>query len=147
MRNVNKVTLLGRLTTDPILSYSSIGNPYSRLRVATNYSKKNPQGGYTTDVEFHNVTCWGKVAESVSSALKKGAAVYIEGHLSTRTWEDEQGKKQYAKEINSTIVNFIDNKNNSAQQAIDNNELNLAENEEILQPKAKQKNKKVALAN
>jgi len=50
-------------------------------------------------VEYHNVTCWRKLAEIAQKFLKKGNLVYIEGRLQTRTWTDQSGNKRSKTDI------------------------------------------------
>jgi len=97
--NFNKVFILGNLTRDPELRTTPTGQSVASFGVATNrvWFDKNRQK--QTDVEFHNVVAWGKLAEIVSRYLSKGKLVFIEGRLKTRSWEDQSGQKKYKTEI------------------------------------------------
>ena len=97
--NFNKVFILGNLTRDPDLRTTPTGQSVASFGVATNrvWFDKNRQK--QTDVEFHNVVAWGKLAEIVSRYLSKGKLVFIEGRLKTRSWEDQSGQKKYKTEI------------------------------------------------
>jgi len=97
--NFNKVFILGNLTRDPELRTTPTGQSVASFGVATNrvWFDKNRQK--QTDVEFHNVVAWGKLAEIVSRYLSRGKLVFIEGRLKTRSWEDQSGQKKYKTEI------------------------------------------------
>jgi len=108
MKNINKVTLIGRLTAAPEMKETKTGVQVTTMRVATNYYYKSKDGINASQAEFHDVTCWGKLAEVVCDHLKVGAAVYVEGRIRTNSWEKEDGQKQYKKEIIARTVNFLD---------------------------------------
>jgi len=97
--NFNKVFILGNLTRDPELRTTPSGQSVTNVGVATNrvWFDKNRQK--QTDVEFHNVVMWGKLAEIASRYLSKGKLVFIEGRLKTRSWQDQSGQKKYKTEI------------------------------------------------
>ena len=68
--------------------------------IATNRTWKNQNGERQDQTEFHNIVCWGKLAEIAGQYLKKGTKVYFEGRLQTRSWDDtDSGKKMYRTEI------------------------------------------------
>lgn len=89
-RTMNKVYLLGNLTRDPDLRYTSQGTPLCTFRIATN-REWSPSG--TEEVreatEFHDIVAWGKLGELCDQLLFKGRKVLIEGRLHNRTWEDD----------------------------------------------------------
>lgn len=104
MRGVNRVTLVGNLGQEPELKYTQGNHAILRLRIATN-ERLPAKGGETRDhTEWHTVTCWGKRAERLAKELRKGSGVYVEGRLTTRSWEDRDGNKRYATEVSSDVV-------------------------------------------
>ncbi|MBI1971600.1 MAG: single-stranded DNA-binding protein, partial [Candidatus Wildermuthbacteria bacterium] len=96
--NLNKVFLIGRLTDNPELRTTTGGQPVCSLRVATNRAWKDQQGQQHEEAEYHSVVAWRRLAEIASQYLQKGALVYIEGRLQTRSWQDQQGVKKYRTE-------------------------------------------------
>ncbi|MCA9391907.1 single-stranded DNA-binding protein [candidate division WWE3 bacterium] len=101
VRSLNKVMLIGNLTRDPELRYTSSGTAVATFGVATNreYSPSNTEST-VEDTEFHNIVAWAKLGELCEKLLHKGDKVYIEGRLQTRDWNDEaSGKKMYRTEI------------------------------------------------
>ncbi|MST03999.1 MAG: single-stranded DNA-binding protein [Candidatus Pacebacteria bacterium] len=97
--NLNKVFVLGRLTSDPQLRSTTSGAQVASFSLATNRVWKDKAGAKQEQVEFHNIIVWGKQAEVASKFLAKGSLVLIEGRLQTRGWEDKQGQKRKTTEI------------------------------------------------
>lgn len=97
--SVNKVILVGHLGGDPESRYASTGNAVTTFNVATNETRKNPDGGYDDNTEWHRIVFFGKLAETANEYLKKGQLIYIDGKLRTRSWEDNNGVKRYTTEV------------------------------------------------
>ena len=98
--DLNKVMLIGRLTRDPELRATPNGAQVASFSVATSFNWTDQSGQKKEQTEFHNVVAWRKLAEIVGQYLKKGSQVYIEGRLSTRSWDDKQsGQKRYRTEV------------------------------------------------
>jgi len=91
---VNKVILIGNLGADPELRYTQTQKPVAKISVATT---KKYNGNEKT--EWHTVILWEKLAELANSYLKKGSKVYVEGELTYRTYEKQDGSKGYSTEI------------------------------------------------
>ncbi len=100
-KSVNKVILIGTLGKDPELKYTPQGTAVAKFSMATNESFKDKQSGeWKERTEWHNIVCWQRTAEVASEYLKKGRKVYIEGRLTTRSWDDkETGQKKYMTEV------------------------------------------------
>lgn len=104
--DLNRATILGRLTRDPELRTTTNGRSVCSLAVATNRVWLNAQTGVKEEkVEFHNCVVWGKLAEIASQYLSKGRRIYLEGRLETRNWVGQDGLKRYRTEI--IVDNFI----------------------------------------
>src|SRR4029077_12746702 len=89
-----------RLTRDPELRTTPSGINVCQIGVATSYAYTNKETGQKVDqTEFHNVVLWRKLGEIAAQYLKKGTQVFIEGRLQTRSWEGQDGKKNYRTEI------------------------------------------------
>lgn len=97
--NLNKVFILGNLTRDPEMRQTATGQNVATLGVATNRMWTDRDGNKQTQVEFHNVVLWGRLAEIANQYLSKGRLVFVEGRLTTRSWQDQQGQKKYRTEI------------------------------------------------
>lgn len=101
VRSLNKAMIIGNLTRDPEIRYTSKGTPVATFGVATNREwRVSEETEKHEEAEFHNVVAWSKLAELCNQLLRKGMKVYIEGRLSTHNWEDAAtGKKMYRTEI------------------------------------------------
>ena len=97
---VNKVTLLGRLTRDAELKSLPSGVPVANFSLATNRVWYDQQKQKQEEVEFHNCTAFNKTAENIAKYTKKGHLLYVEGRITTRSWDDKtSGEKKYRTEI------------------------------------------------
>ncbi len=99
-KSVNKVILIGNLGKDPEVKYTPQGTAVAKFSLATNERFKDKQGEWQDRTEWHNITCWARLAEIAGEYLKKGRTVYIEGSLRTDSWDDKQtGQKKYMTNI------------------------------------------------
>ena len=104
---INKAIVVGNLTRDPELKSLPSGSKVCSFSVATNRTWKNPQGEKQEAVDYHNIACFGKQAEVVAQWMKKGSQIYVEGRMTTRSWDDkDSGKKMYRTEIIAENVQF-----------------------------------------
>lgn len=96
----------GRLTRDPEMKSLPSGSVVTSFSLATSSSRKGKDGGERIEeTEYHNITVFGKQAESSAQYLKKGQVAFVEGRLKTRSWEKD-GVKQYKTEIIADRVQF-----------------------------------------
>ena len=102
---LNKVFLYGNLTRDPELKALPSGGQVANFGLATNRTYKDKNGQKQEATEFHNVVAFGRTAEVIAQYVKKGRPIFVEGRITTRSWEGkEDGKKQYRTEI--IVENF-----------------------------------------
>lgn len=98
--NLNKVIIIGNVTQDPEVRTTPSGDQVANFSVATNRIWNDRQTNERQQkTEFHNVVAWRRLAEIAGQYLKKGGLVMIEGRLETRSWEGQDGKKNYRTEI------------------------------------------------
>lgn len=97
--NFNKVFIVGNLTKDPELRTTPTGQSVVQFSVATNRFWNDKSGIRQSEVEFHNIVAWGKLADIASKFLTKGKLVLVEGRIKTRTWDDQAGQKHTRVEI------------------------------------------------
>lgn len=102
---LNKIIIIGRLTSDPTLIYTTNGHPTSRMTLAVDRSYKDKNGDRQTD--FIPVVTWGKLAETVANYLRKGKLAAVEGSLEIRSY-DKDGEKRYIAEIIAENVRFLE---------------------------------------
>ena len=99
-RSVNKVTLLGNVGKDPEIRSTPTGTMVANLTLATSDRQKDAQGNWQDRTEWHNLVAFTRTAEIVRDYVKKGSKLYIEGKITTRSWDDkESGQKRYKTEI------------------------------------------------
>lgn len=98
--NLNKVFLMGNLTFDPEIRTTPSGKMVCSFRIATNRIWIDKQTGEKKQrTEYHRIVTWGRLAEIASQYLKKGRLVFVEGRITTRTWQDQNGAKKTRTEI------------------------------------------------
>lgn len=111
--SLNKVMLIGRLTRDPEMRYTAQGTAVTNFGLATNrYLPAGESGERREQTDFHDIVVFNmgrrNLAEIVAQYTKKGALVYIEGRLQTRTWEDQQGQRRRTTEVVASDVQFLE---------------------------------------
>lgn len=114
MAGVNKVILVGNLGKDPEVRHLDNGRAVANFPMATSETYKNRQGERVTNTEWHNVVLWTPLAEIAEKYLKKGNQVYIEGKLTTRSWDDQEGNKRYTTEVVGREMTLLGSKDDNA---------------------------------
>jgi single-strand DNA-binding protein len=113
-KDLNKVQLIGRLGADPETRYTPQGSAITKLRIATSRGWRTAEGEDRDETEWTNVVAWNKLAEICAQYLRKGARVYIEGRLQTRSWDDqESGQKRYMTEVVANDMIMLDSRRDS----------------------------------
>lgn len=108
MASVNKLLIIGNLGADPELKHlPSNGTAVCNLRVATTETWKDKSGEKREETEWHRVQVYGVQAENCHRYLEKGASVYVEGRIKTRSWDDKDGTKRYSTEVVAERVKFL----------------------------------------
>lgn len=110
---INKVILIGRLTKDAELRYTSSNKAYASFSLAVQRDYKNTDGNYDSD--FINIAMWGQIAETVNKYTHKGSLIAVEGRLQTRTYEDNNGNRKYITEVVANNINLLEPKNKQEQ--------------------------------
>lgn len=101
----NKVILMGRLTKDPELRYTSSGKAVASFRLAVDRGVGGGQGERETD--FIDIVVWDKQAETVSQYLTKGRAVLVDGRLQMRQYDAQDGTRRTVYEVVAQTVRFL----------------------------------------
>jgi single-strand DNA-binding protein len=103
---LNRVILIGRLTRDPELKYTSNGRPVSTFTLAVDRGFTNQQG--EREADFIPIVAWNKLAETIAHNLVKGRLVAVEGKLRVRSYEAKDGGRRYVTEVIADEVQFLD---------------------------------------
>lgn len=110
---MNNVILLGRLTKDPELSYTSNNLEVCKFTVAVNRTYQSKSGEKQAD--FINCIAWRNTAKIVSSYFQKGSRILLEGSIQTGSYQDNSGRTVYTTHVNVETVEFVDAKGTNQQ--------------------------------
>lgn len=105
---INKVTLIGNLGKDPEIRHFEGGSMVTKFPIATNENYRDKQGEWQTRTEWHDIVCWGPLAERVERMLKKGNLAYIDGKLTKRKWQDKEGNDRYTTEVVANTIRSLE---------------------------------------
>lgn len=96
---LNRVMLIGNVGKDPEIRRLENGAVVAKFSIATNETYRDKNGELQTQTEWHEVIAWRHLAERAESQLKRGTQIYVEGKLSTRTWQDQDGNSRRTTEV------------------------------------------------
>ena len=116
MRGMNKVLLLGNLGAEPDCRVLNSGTTVATCSLGTAKSRKQQDGSYAEQTEWHKLVFWGKIAETVQQYLHKGSRIYVEGEIRSRQYQDQQGQTRYITEIHVSEMLMINGQKQNWQQ-------------------------------
>ena len=96
---MNSVQILGNLGRDPIIRATKTGRSVASFSLAVSRNYTTPQGEQRELTDWINVVAWGPLAEAVGNQLKKGSRVFVEGRISSRSYDAQDGTKRYVTEV------------------------------------------------
>ena len=107
---MNKVILMGRLTRDPELRQTTSGIQVCSFSVAVNrrFAKEGQQSA-----DFINCTAWRQQAEFICKYFHQGSMIALVGSLQSRSWENQEGKRQYSTDVVVDEVYFTGSRQDS----------------------------------
>jgi single-strand DNA-binding protein len=111
---LNRIVLIGRLTKDPELRYTTNGTAVATFTLAVDRSRPNQQG--EREADFIPVVVWQKQAENCANYIGKGSLVAVDGRLQVRTYDDKEGQRHWVTEVVAENVRFLDKRENSGGQ-------------------------------
>ena len=110
MSDLNRVTVVGRLTRDPEVRYTSGGMPIVSIGLASNYRQKDQASGqWVEKPNFFDVVGFGERFEKLASNLEKGRRIGVDGSLRWSSWETD-GQKRSKVEIIADNIQFLDSR-------------------------------------
>ncbi len=121
----NKAFLIGNLTRDAELRYTTSGIPVARFTVAVNRIRRKEEkrdmsrDGAYQDVDFINIVAWQRLAEICGEFLKKGMAVAVEGRLQIRTFDGRDGQKKTMTEVVADNLQMLSKKSEAGSQPVE----------------------------
>ena len=114
--DINRVTLVGRLTRDPELRHLPSGNPVLQLGLAVNGRQKDETGNWVDKPNFFDVKVFGNQAEMLANHLAKGRRIGVDGRLDWSSWEAQDGSKRSKVEVVAQSVQFLDSRGDGEGQ-------------------------------
>ena len=122
---MNKAFLIGRLTRDPELRYSSSNAAIANFSIAIDRQYTNGQGQRETD--FINIVAFQKQAENIKKYVGKGSLVAVDGRIQTRNYEDKDGKRVYVTEVIVDSIDFLQSRKDESKQETENTKQKLSD--------------------
>lgn len=124
---MNKVVLIGRLTSDPELKFTpGTGTAVATFTIAVDRRYQKDKENKETD--FIPIVVWGKQAENVATYTVKGRLIGISGRIQTRSYEAKDGTKRYVTEVIAEEVQFLEWAKNSNVQSNSSEDSNVPPN-------------------
>ena len=118
---LNKVMLIGNVGNDPEVRYldQNAQNPsrVATIRLATSERRRDQNNELKEYTEWHTVVAWGRNAELVEKYVRKGAQLYVEGSLRTRSWDGRDGQKHYVTEVRAEVIQMLSRRDASSAAA------------------------------
>ena len=121
MAGLNKVMLIGNLGRNPEIRHLEDGAVKASFSIATSRSYTDRSGEKITKTEWHNIVLWRGLATIAERYLQKGKQVYIEGEITTRSYEDKSGNTRYITEIVGDKMILLGNRQDVAHEAPNSN--------------------------
>jgi single-strand DNA-binding protein len=121
-RGLNKVMIIGNLSSDPEMRYTPNGKPVTSFSVAVTRGWRTSDGDRREATEWFNVVSWGPLAEICNQFLRRNSHVYIEGRLQTRSWEDSDGARHFRTELVANEMIMLDARGPVAEHDSDEDE-------------------------
>ena len=126
---VNRVMLIGNLGKDPEVRRLENGTAVAKFSVATNENYKDRNGEWQTQTEWHDIVVWRILAEKAETSLNKGMAVYVEGKLTHRNWQDKEGNARRTTEVVASYFRTISKNESGGQTHSNTNTTNNSNNQ------------------
>jgi single-strand DNA-binding protein len=115
--DLNRVTLVGRLTRDPELRHTAGGQSVCSIRLAVSSRGRDESGNWSDRANYFDVTVFGRQAETASQYLSKGRRIGVDGRLSWREWEAQDGGKRQSVEVVANDIFFLDSRGDAGDGA------------------------------
>lgn len=114
---INRVVLVGRLTRDPDLRYTSSGIAVANFTIAVNRPFSNQQG--EREADFINCVIWRKPAENLANYMSKGSLIGVDGRIQSRSYDGQDGKRVYVTEVVADSVQFLESRSSNRSASTD----------------------------
>lgn len=128
--SINKVILIGNLGGDPQLRVTDSKRPVCDFSIATSRSFRGEDETPTVRTEWHNIVCFGVLAETCAKYLHKGRQIFVEGRIHSQKWKDKDGDDRYSHQVVANVIQFLGSKLKKDVSAESNVETFVAETED-----------------
>lgn len=108
--DLNRVTLVGRLTRDPELRHTAGGDAICSIRLAVSSRARSEDGSWGDKSNYFDVTVFGRQADTAVQYLTKGRRIGVDGRLSWREWQAQDGSKRQSVEVIANDLFFLDSR-------------------------------------
>jgi single-strand DNA-binding protein len=108
--DMNRVSLVGRLTRDPELRHTASGDPVCSMRLAVTSRARDESGNWGDRSNYFDVTVFGRQADTVSTYMTKGRRIGVDGRLSWREWQAQDGTRRQSVEVIANDIFFLDSR-------------------------------------
>lgn len=111
---INNVVLVGRLTKDPDLRYTTSGTGVATFTLAVNRNFTSADG--TREADFINCVIWRKPAETLANYARKGTLLGVTGRIQTRSYDNQQGQRVFVTEVVADNFQLLESKKADSSQ-------------------------------
>ena len=111
---INRTVLVGRITKDPELKYTSGNIAFARFTLAVNRTFAGPNG--EREADFIQCIIWRKQAENLARFVRKGSLLGVEGRIQTGSYDDKDGNRKYTTDVVCDSVQFLEPKGSDSNQ-------------------------------
>ena len=108
--DLNRVTLVGRLTRDPELRRTPGGDPICSIRLAVSSRGRDEGGNWIDKPNYFDISVFGRQAETASTYLAKGRRIGVDGRLTWREWQAQDGTRRQSVEVAANDIFFLDSR-------------------------------------
>ncbi|MBE9467418.1 MAG: single-stranded DNA-binding protein [Bacteroidetes bacterium] len=133
MMAVNKVILLGNVGKDPEVRHLESGATVANFTLATSEKYTNKNGEKVETTEWHNIVVWRKLAEIVEKYVKKGNQIYLEGKITTRSYEKDNETKYFTEIVANSLQMLGSKKETNISAPVSNTTNNAPKKEDIIE--------------
>ncbi len=113
---MNKIIVIGNLGRDPEMRYTPKGQGVTSFSIASSRKYTTSAGEQREETEWFNCSAFGRLAETCNQYLTKGKQVYVEGRLSSRTYQTQSGETRHSNDINVNEIQFLGQRGDSNGQ-------------------------------
>lgn len=113
--SLNLCSFIGTVGRDPEIRTIPNGKKVANFSIAMNESYNDKEGKKVEKTEWAKIVIWGGLAEVVEKYVKQGTSVYVQGKITTRSWDDPEGNKKYATEIVCHSMQLLGGKGQNQQ--------------------------------